>query len=236
MVRRRIVVVDDDDMSRAGTAALLAAADDLDVVALTPDEAVARPRWDDVAVALVDATDRRREDDHFVGVTVVEAIRATGTSGRTVVVVVTAYSWLDALRVRMREARADLFFDRMDVQDRERLLEVVRHPERFRSRDVPAPADPEGVFRLGVVRATQVNEGLRSAGEMGWDDATVSRPGRRSRGEDAQKRQFARRSRLSARTRDGREPDREQDDPSWPQIARFLRWARQVPTGPDHPR
>lgn len=221
----RVVIVDDDDISRAGTVSLLAAAADLVVEDLTPAEALARPDWHDVDVALVDATDRRNDVDHFVGVRVVEAIRATRASSETTIIVVTGYSWLGALRVRMREARADLFFDRMEVQERATLLAVVRDPDAYRDHTVPEPVDTEAVFRLGVVRATEVNEGLRAADDIGVDD----RPPGRSRARDRDKRTFALRSGLTARNRDGTDPDRNQETPSWPQISAFVDWARRVP-------
>lgn len=220
-----MVVVDDDDLSRTGTAALLRSDEALDVVALTPAQALAEQTWDDVDLAIVDATDRRESVDHFIGVRVVEAIRAARDRDQTTIVVVTAYSWLDALRIRMREAQADLFFDRMEVQERAALLAVVHDPDAFRDHPVPDPDGAEEVFRLGVVRATRVNEGVRAAEDLGIGTTT---PGR-SRRRDRLRRDFARRSGLTARNRDGTEPDRNQDTPSWPQVTAFVEWARQVP-------
>jgi CheY-like chemotaxis protein len=149
----RVAVVDDDDVSRRGLVELLGEQPDVHVVAaLTHLEAVTwTQRWDVVDVAIVDACDERRSDDQFPGVSVVEGIRARRSRDETRVIVRTGQFFDDAVRRRMREADADYFFHRSELQDVSALRAVVLHPERFRS-GVPDVADPSGMLRLGVGR------------------------------------------------------------------------------------
>ena len=136
-------------------------------------------------------------------------------------VVVTGHFFDDAVRRRMREAHADLFFHRTEVQDADRLVEIVLDPERWRQ-GVPDPVDPEHMMRLGVSSTTQVNEAVRHARDSGWGTAP---PPPRSRAWVRLREEFDRVARLTPITSDGRPPDRRQDTPSLPQIERFLQWA-----------
>jgi CheY-like chemotaxis protein len=222
---RRTVVVDDDDLSRRGIVALLASDGRFEVTAdFTHDVALASPGWEVADLVVVDAADTRREDDHFIGVQVVERVRATRPSEATTVVVITGHFFDDALRWRMREAGADLFFYRRDVQDANVLLGLLADPDHPLS-GVPDTQDPEAVFRHGVTRATRVNDAVDFARDRGWLAGELARPGRRSRSWDRVRGSFARTSRLNAVNTDGTPPDRDQDEPSRPQIARFLDWA-----------
>lgn len=88
-MRRSVVVVDDDDISRRALTELLADRSEIEVVGVFDhDSALSAPlEWSDVDVALIDAADERRPDDHFAGVAVVEHIRArAGTRQPTVIV------------------------------------------------------------------------------------------------------------------------------------------------------
>jgi DNA-binding NarL/FixJ family response regulator len=178
----RVAVVDDDDVSRRGLVELLGEQPDVHVVAaLTHLEAVTwTQRWDVVDVAIVDACDERRSDDQFPGVSVVEGIRARRSRDETRVIVRTGQFFDDAVRRRMREADADYFFHRSELQDVSALRAVVLHPERFRS-GVPDVADPSGMLRPLPSRAAwwrRSPTGRRGAGH--WLAAVIRstrRPG-----------------------------------------------------------
>lgn len=221
----RVVVIDDDDLSRRGIAELLG--DDGRFVVtdqLNHDDALATTGWESVDIALVDAADTRREDDDmFPGVSVVEHIRSVRNADETTIVVITGHFFEDALRLRMREAKADLFFHRTELQDAQRLRDVLADPTSVQ-RPVPGLSDPEAAFRLGVVDGTRVNEGVRFARDAGWL-AGLSRNGRPSRAESRQRGEFRKRSRLNPVNSDGTPPDRNQQDPSRTQIEKFVEWA-----------
>ncbi len=219
----RVAVVDDDEISRVGMAAILDRHPLVDVVAATDHDEALRglPTWGDLDVVLVDAADPRRADDHFPGVEVVRQVRRRDPDGTTTVVVVTGHFFDDAVRRRMREARADLFFHRTEVQDADRLVEIVLDPARWRQ-GVPDPVDPELLLRLGVSSDTRVNDAVRHVRDADWGAAP---PPPRSRAWVHLREQFNRVARLTPITSDGRPPDRRQDTPSLPQIERFLQWA-----------
>ena len=221
--RVRVAVVDDDEISRVGMAAILDRHPAIEVAAATDHDDAFRhlSAWGPLDVVLVDAADPRRSDDHFPGVEVVHQIRRSDPEGATTVVVVTGHFFDDAVRRRMREAHADLFFHRTEVQDAGRLLEIVLDPGRWRQ-GVPDPVDPEHLLRLGVSSTTQVNEAVRHARDSGWGTAP---PPPRSRAWVRLREEFDRVARLTPITSDGRPPDRRQDTPSLPQIERFLQWA-----------
>jgi hypothetical protein len=67
-------------------------------------------------VVVVDAADERREDDQFPGVGVIEQIRKTPSSTETTILVLTGHYFHPALRRRMREAQADFFYHRSELQ------------------------------------------------------------------------------------------------------------------------
>ncbi|MEU0564790.1 hypothetical protein ABZ297_05225 [Nonomuraea sp. NPDC005983] len=224
---RRLVIVDDDDINRLGLAAILSTAPGLQVVAVLDHErAMTWQGWPRIDVALVDAADERRADDHFPGVAVVEAIRAT--SPHTVVIVITGHFLDGAIRRRMKEARADYFYHRGELADTAVLLATVRDPRRA----VPPPIDCEEEVRHGVSRHSLVNRAVRHALEHGLPATIAERRNPRSRAWERLRRDFNREARLTAMTSDGRTPDRRQDLPSLPQISRFLQWATRVKTQP----
>lgn len=226
---RRVAVVDDDDVTRTGTVALLARHPGIEVVAeMTHIDAVARPDWDGVDVAVVDASDRRRETDQFPGVGVVQAIRHRRDPTQTMILVLTGIMFDDAVRRRMREAGADYYVHRSAVMDAAQLCDAVMAPAG--SGLVPEPCDAEALHRMGVTAVTDVNEAVRAATEeglLGGDTALA----RRGRSRSQRRARFAERANLEARNADGRIPDREQETPGLPQIDRFLRWATRIRDG-----
>ncbi len=227
MTVTRVLIVDDDDISRRGFAELLAERPELEVIGvLDHEEAVScnESRWSSVDVALVDAADERRDGDHFPGVGVVEAIRAVRSPEETAVVVVTGHFFDDALRTRMREAGADFFYHRSQFYDVDRLYRVLLHPEEERS-SVPAPEDAETLFRVGVTSATRINDAIRMAGQMPAPTASEGKLSKRSRAWLRYRVAFNEVARLNPVNADGTVPERDQRDPSLPQIERFLQWA-----------
>ena len=226
----RVVVVDDDDVTRRGLVELLGDQPEIEITGvLNHIEAV---RWTDewarVDVAMVDACDERRTDDQFPGVAVVEQIRRYRRSQETLVIVRTGQFFDDAVRRRMGEARADYFFHRSELQDAEDLRAVVLHPDRFRP-GVPELNDPAAVLRYGVSRATRVNEAVARALQGGLGHPAPIRSAR-SRALIRQRTEFNKTARLVPINADGTEPDRNQRDPSMPQITRFLDWATRAKT------
>ncbi|GLY86613.1 hypothetical protein [Actinoallomurus iriomotensis] len=223
----RVVVVDDDAVNRHGMAALLSASDRITLAgaydhdeALTVDDV-----WSEADVAIVDAADHRRTTDQFPGVAVVEHIRRHAQ--RLTVIVVTGHFFDDAVRRRMREARADFFYHRADMADAEALYDAVLHPESARRR-VPEPRDPEGQFRHGVSEHTRVNRAVGYALENALEERLAEHAEPRSRRWLRLRGDFNRVARLTPVTSDGRRPDRPQDEPSLPQITRFIAWAMKV--------
>lgn len=217
------MIVDDDDISRHGLAAILSAAADLDVIAVLDHvRALAWDGWQQADVVLVDAADERRADDQFPGVAVVQAIRASGA--RATVIVLTGHFFDGAIRRRMKEAKADYFYHRSELADAAVLLAVVRDP----ARRVPEPLDPEEAIKHGVSAGSRVNAAVAHALAENLPDRLAERSNPRSRVWERLRREFNRHARLAAMTSDGRTPDRDQDVPSLPQIARFLVWATRV--------
>jgi hypothetical protein len=175
-----------------------------------------------VDVVVVDAADERLDGDQFPGVGVVELVRQRRSSVQTTVVVVTGHFFNDALRRRMKEAGADFFFHRSEVQDAARLRQVVLHPDL--DCGVPDVADPETLVRLGIGRSTRVNDAVRFGTEAGLVGRPVSHGGPRSRAWMRLRRAFNDVARLQPTTADGR-PTERAEEPSRPQIARMLDWA-----------
>jgi CheY-like chemotaxis protein len=225
--RARVIVVDDDDINRHGMAGLLASDDRLHVAAaLSHDEAMAwAGDWSLVDVALVDAADDRVAGDQFPGVHVVERMRRDA-SRRLTIVVVTGHFFDDAIRRRMWEAGADFFYHRSELADRRVLLRVVLEPEACRR--VPAPHDPDAQARLGVTETTRVNRAVAHAVDRDVARTLAERGDPRSRRWLRLRRDFNREARLTPLTAGGHLPDRNQDLPALPQIARFLTWATRV--------
>lgn len=227
----RVVVVDDDDISRRGMACLLDESPDICLVAaLSHAQAMARSGWwQDVDFVLVDAADERCPDDHFPGVAVAERLRKHRSPRQTRIAVVTGHFFDDAVRRRMREAKADFFYHRGDLLAASALYEAVLRSDSVRHR-VPAEIDPEDQFCRGVSSATRVNRAVAFAVEHNLEQLLADRPQPRSRFWLRLRRDFNRDARLNPVTTDGRLPDRAQELPSLPQIARFLSWATRVKT------
>lgn len=223
---RHIAVIDDDEVARRGFESSLTEAPDIrSVITASHDEAsMWRQEWSTVDVAIVDAVDERRTDDQFPGVRVVERIRAMSPQRPPRIIVVTPQFFDDALRRRMREARAEFFYPREELADRTVLLDAVLRPG-LRHRPVPGPTDPECQFRHGVTGRTRVNHGVRFALSHGLHLALAQREAPRSRKWLRLRQEFNQAARLNPVTSDGRLPDRSQALPSLPQIARFLDWA-----------
>jgi CheY-like chemotaxis protein len=226
----RVVVVDDDDINRRGMASLLAEHPGIDVVAsMTHADAVLQDTlWDGVDVLLVDAADPRNRDDQFPGVAVVEEVRRRRSRQETLIVVITGHFFDDAVRRRMREAQADLYYHRAELGDVQTLRDVVLDPRA--QRPVPEPVLPDALFSQGVTEETRVNRAVAYARDHGLE-AAMAGEGRPRRAWLRIRREFNREARLSPVTIDGRPPDRSQALPSRPQIARFLAWATKVKTG-----
>jgi CheY-like chemotaxis protein len=221
----RVVIVDDDELWRVKTAELLADRPGLVVEAAATHDVAAGwvDEWRTVDVAIVDAGDIRRQDDQFPGVGVVRQARRHGRE-RMVVMVVTGHFLDDALRWRMREAGADYFHHRSDVQDADSLYQAVVHPALDR-RGVPDILDPETAFRVGVVRGTRLNAGLDFAVQHDLVHRRNEQRSPRSRQWARWRREFNEVTRLHTVNADGTAPDRDQSDPSYDQIGRFYRWA-----------
>lgn len=114
------------------------------VASLTHAEALDRPSlWDEIDVVLADAADERNRADHFPGVAVVDEVRRHDRGGQTFVVI-TGHFFDDAVRTRMREAKADFYYHRTVVCDARSLSDAVFRPDA--QRRVPGPVDPETLF------------------------------------------------------------------------------------------
>jgi len=152
---RRTVVVDNDPVMRAGTRSVLVGAEGVELVAaIDHDTALSwSDEWHGVDVAVVDASDQRREGDQFPGVDVVRAIRAVGAE--VTVVVLTGQYLHPGLRRRMWEAGADFFYARDEGMAEDELVSVVLNPDEHRR--LPQAPD-ELPDELGVTRDTRVNE------------------------------------------------------------------------------
>lgn len=228
----RVVVVDSDDVNRNGLAVVLGASPHITVVAaLTHQEAVdMRTLWHGVDAVIIDPVDHRQEGDQFPGVAVVRQVRAIRPSGDLLIIVITGHFFDDALRRRMREARADYFYHRADVADAARLRRIVLAAGRARGArgSLPAPADPEALIKLGVTDSTRVNRAVQYALEIGLEHELRERREPRSRRWLRLRHGFNAEARLTPMTSDGRLPEKSQKDPSLPQISRFLQWAMKI--------
>lgn len=220
---RRVAIVDDDDISRRGLVAVLDESPHIKVVgSSTHDDADRLKPWSGIDVVIVDAADERREDDHFPGVDVVQSIRRDRSADETRVIVITGHYFDDAVRRRMREAKADEMYHRTEIQDAEALTAAVLSDPTTETA-VPDPSDPEAMFRLGINDTTRVNDGVAFVKDGSLSvDGPVSP---RSRRWQRLRQTFNEITRLHPVNIDGTLPDRDQRDPSLPQIDRFHRWA-----------
>lgn len=223
------VVVDDDDVSRRGMVSLLGEHGQVaSVTPLSHNQALCWPGdWNSVDVVVVDASDEQCGFDQFPGVGVVERVRSHTALGQTTVIVMTEQFLHDGLRRRMREARADFFYPRSELGNTDILYAAVLRPTTAR-RGIPPTQDPEAEFRLGVTVATRVNRAVTYAVESGLSLDLARRREPRSRRWIRLRAEFNSHARLTPVTIDGRRPDRTQELPSLPQMARFLTWATKV--------
>jgi DNA-binding NarL/FixJ family response regulator len=152
---RRVVVVDNDPVMRAGTYAVLAGSRQLQLVAAVDHDTALSwsAEWDGVDVAVVDASDQRREVDQFPGVDVVRSIRNAST--HLLVIVLTGQYLHPGLRRRMWEAGADFFYPRDEGMTEEELVSAVVCPEQHRRLTAPQIRMHD---ELGVTDRTRVNE------------------------------------------------------------------------------
>ena len=228
-MRKRVVVVDDDDISRRGLTELLTDRPELEVAgSLVHDHALEwTAEWETIDIAIVDAADSRRDDDHFPGVRVVDHIRRRRSRDQTMVIVLTGHFFDDAVRRRMREAQADFFYHRSELQESSDLYEAILHPERARA-GVPEGTNSEAQFRLGIVPNTRVNDAVCYSRSTGLDAKLLNRGGDRSRSWSRLRTSLNDVAHLNPVNADGTPPERHQRDPSLTQIERFLSWATRV--------
>ncbi len=229
--RLRVTVVDDDDVSRRGLTEILSDNVRIHVIgSLTHAEALRSTDWVDTDVLIVDAADERDVEDHFPGVEVVRLIREHRSSAETTVIVITGHFFDDAVRRRMREAHADLFFNRSDLQEADRVCAAVLNSEMDQCL-VPDMLDPESAFRHGVTLDTRVNAAVAYAKSRGLSALLSPRSDPRSRAWMDTRRSFNSHAHLNSVNADGRPPERDQPSPSLPQIERFLSWATRTKRG-----
>lgn len=203
---RRVIVVDDHELMAASLTAPLDRYDDVDVRAMTFDEAFAwTHEWEHIDVALLDAADPGQGEDHYPGVRLARHVRAHA-GARIVVAVVTSRYTDDALRarlVRLGASGADYLFDRDDLRAAADLHQFVIDPSSSRS-VVPEP-DAVWLEQHGITARTDLealidatadddvlrhdshrarSSGSRRAIDRKLDDLNrlgLGRPGRRDR-------------------------------------------------------
>ena len=126
--RLRVAVVDDDRWLREQRAAALCRTGRIDVVLVGDHaDALARSRWDDVDVLVVDGDDGTAgagRAGELAGVRVVERVRRERSPDQTGVAVLTGLPH-DAVRVRMAAAGADIMYRHAQVCTAEALVSVV---------------------------------------------------------------------------------------------------------------
>jgi len=224
----RVLIIDDDDITRAGMATVLGRADGISVVGTASHSEIEEGGfdWALVDVALVDASDHRRPDDQYPGVDLVRRIRAE-SGARVRVIVVTGVVFDEAVRHRMREAGADLYYHRTELVDGRDLCSAVlgRRDPALRPKVVAS----EEAARAGVTDASRVNRGIEAARDLGLTSGRTNGGVHRGRAQLRRRAAFNERARLVVTNADGTTPDRVQEAPSMPQIARFLDWATQIP-------
>jgi CheY-like chemotaxis protein len=169
--RRRVVVVDNDPIMRAGTRSILEADPRIDLVAAVDHDTALSwtAEWAEVDVAIVDASDQRRDGDQFPGVGVVRSIRRLGVPVATVVL--TGQYLHPGLRRRMWEAGADFFFPRDEGMTEAELASVVLNPDEHRRMRHAQISLPGG---LGVTRETMVNDLVERLGAEELRNALAS--------------------------------------------------------------
>ena len=228
MHKVRVAIVDNEAIGRLGMREVLSADPGVEVVAVVNHiDALQDGRsWTGVDVAIVDAADDQLNGDQFPGVAVVRAMRLQRPPGTLAIVVITGHFFNDALRRRMREAKADYFYHRSSLAEPARLLAAVLAPPVAQN-SIPPEADLETLDRLGINAVTNVNAAVAWAARHGQPGGLVP-PGAGRRDADRLRHRFNLAARLEPRNHDGSVPNRPQDAPSHPQIQRFLEWATKV--------
>ena len=159
----RVVVIDNNRIARRGCVDFLADDPTIMIVDnLDHDQALARQDWGGVDVVIVDAADERRRDDHYPGVAVVEAIRRSRSPDETRIIVLTARYFDSGLRRRMREAQADRFYNRFELEcEPRRLLEATLGTDLEDNGDLGVtPDEMASLASLGITPRSRVNDAL----------------------------------------------------------------------------
>ena len=229
---RRVVVLDDDEIMRKGRCAAFDDAEDFVLVGCGPTQRVAAwpSEWHDVDVVVVEAYHPEPTVDRFVGVQVVEHVRAASIAGSPRVLVVGPDDDNPYLAVRLAEAGADHLYRRRELSTIQSLVDAVRSPDEARRPDLV-----DACRRIpGLNGPTKVNEVLRRLLEMGLSDAFE--PGVPQRASGLSRRQHInarhlvhRQARLDAEAhrRTGGRQERGVV-PSWREVVDFVNRARGV--------
>lgn len=211
----RVVVVDDDPWRRAGMLNGLSRVSELEVIAaLSHDEAEAwGSQWQVVNGVVVDAHDPDKPD-RYPGVAVVQRVREWRSKAETRILVVSHLMTNDALRLRMKEAGADFYYEWHDVRDSALLAAAILNPDE---RHAPEPHDrrrlaQEGLSWYSSHPAKILSHGSRFASASG----------------------LSRRQRISIRQKIGREGGVRQpaftpaaqdlSAPTWTFLGRLVEW------------
>ena len=186
-------------------------------------------------VVIVDGADEMREDDQFPGVAVVEAIRRRQSSKETRIIVVTARYFHPGLRRRMREAQADRFYNRYELEaDPEALVRaVLGTDDGDRGSLAPLTGEKEALKELGIESDSRVNDAIAFARDSRLDALFSGRAGSIARrGLISLRRRFNEVAHLTPTNTVGGTPSRNQSSPSQYQIERFLDATRKVEDPP----
>jgi DNA-binding NarL/FixJ family response regulator len=212
-------IVDDDPWVREGRAVALDRTGCVTMVACVDHRgALARARWDDVDVLLVDAHDPTAGFDQFAGVRVVERVRRERSPAETRIVVLSGHAFNDLLRIRMAEAGADALYPHAEVQTVEALLGVIH------GTTPTGEAGSEAARRrVGLAADARLNDAVSWAEDHLGAEALNAQPQKNL--EVTRRRLITARSRIAgmvgmAPSADGRRT------PEWKEIVRFLQRAR----------
>lgn len=190
-LRRRVVVLDDDEIVRAGRCSAFRDAEDFELLGCGPtSRASAWPdAWRGAEVVVVEAYHPYGAFDRFVGVDVVERLRAEDFVVRPTVVVVGLDADNPYLSLRLAEAGADHLYRRRDVGTVADLLAAVRTPDLG-----CRPDRRDACERIpGLSGPTKVNDVLRDLVAMGLTAAFEPGTPQRESG-------FSRRQHINARS------------------------------------
>jgi hypothetical protein len=162
-------VLDDGEIMRKGRCGAFQDAEDFELVGCGPTtRASAWPDgWHDVDVVVVEAYRQGDTFDRFVGVEVVEQVRALPLRRRPTIFVVGLDADNPYLTVRLAEAGADHLYRRSELDTIADLLATVRRPDTGRR-----PDHGDACRRIpGLSGPTRVNEVLRRLQQMGLSEA-----------------------------------------------------------------